>query len=64
MATDSEREGMESLTCQCGIQEWFPIGFLSEQGKENFKCKACREIVLENKITQKSIGNRKLLTED
>lgn len=55
---------MEKFVCQCGKEEYYPVGFLSEYARDRFLCSACREVVLENRVAKKSDDGKKLLTED
>jgi len=54
---------MDKVTCSCGHQDEYPEGYLTEQAKKEYKCKACRQPVLENKIAEKTNQGRRLLTE-
>ena len=60
MHSDKETDGVK---CKgCGTVFRFQKGHLTEEGKKDFLCHICtEEPVLERRIEQKRIGDRKLL---
>lgn len=61
---DSTSEEIEVSCIECGRKHRFPKGYLTEQGKAQYKCHVCSQRVVENKVAEKRIGDRTLLTED
>ena len=56
--------GLETVTCTgCGATRTFCQGVITEQGKLDYKCEACSELVLERRVAgQEDVKNgRRLL---
>ncbi|MBD3263408.1 hypothetical protein GF374_03445 [Candidatus Woesearchaeota archaeon] len=61
---NQNNEEVEVFTCtKCGAKEVYPKGYLTEQAKNNFKCKACRELVVERQVDIRNKGDKELLVE-
>lgn len=59
MVQENEREDVQCISC--GLTIKYPKGHLTEEGKRKYLCHVCRESVLERRVEEKQIGNRKLL---
>ena len=58
----TEKTEMESFTCtKCGTVEQYPKGYLTEHAKQTFKCRACREVVVERQVDIRNQGKNRLL---
>jgi hypothetical protein len=56
------KQQLENVICiECGGVEVFQKGSLTESGKKGFLCRVCREVVVERRVEEKRIGDRKLL---
>jgi len=59
-----ERKSKEVKCAECGAVCAFEVvseGWVSGHPDSKFLCRACREVVLERRIEEKNLGNRKLL---
>lgn len=54
----------EIVKCvKCGHEDQYPIGYLTEKASKEYKCSACRQVVVELSAQEREIGKRKLLVE-
>lgn len=58
---DKQTDYEDVICVQCGKVSKVPAGHLTEAGKRNHRCRVCQESVVERRVEEKRIGNRKLL---
>jgi len=53
---------MEDIECKkCGKIDSYPAGYLTEAAMKEYKCAACRQVIVELAAEELAKGNRRLL---